>query len=77
MFAPLDPTSRRVLPLKFNAEFLAVQDRGDAIDSSPECGPNCCVKCLRDGTLEEYESVAETLYNRSAELQNRLQEACQ
>ena len=39
-----------VLPLKFDAEFLAVQDRGDAIDSSPGCGPNC-VKCLRDGTV--------------------------
>ena len=39
-----------VLPFKFDAEFLAVQDRGDAIDSSPGCGPNC-VRCLRDGTL--------------------------
>ena len=42
------PTS--VLPLKFDAEFLAVQDRGDAIDYSPRCRPNC-VMCLRDGTL--------------------------
>ena len=39
-----------VLPLKFDAEFLAVQDRGDAIDYSPRCRPNC-VMCLRDGTL--------------------------
>ena len=40
-----------VLPLKFDAEFLAVQDRGDAIDYSPRCRPNC-VMCLRDGTLD-------------------------
>ena len=39
-----------VLPLKFDVEFLASQDRRGTIDSSPRCGPNCVV-CLRDGTL--------------------------
>ena len=39
-----------VLPLKCDAEFRAVQEHGDTIDSSPRCGPNC-VMCLRDGTL--------------------------
>ena len=47
--APL-PSDPSVLPLKFDAEYLAVQDRGDAIDSSPRYRPNC-VMCLRDGTL--------------------------
>ena len=56
------PTS--VLPLKFDAEFLAVQDRGDAIDSSPRCRPNC-VMCLRDGTLGSVNNTVLTLTTAS------------